>query len=200
MRLKYIFIKRFIDIIAAYILLSVCYIPMIIIAIAIKISDGGPVIFRQIRIGLYGKRFVCYKFRTMRCDAPREMSTKEFTNAGEYITPVGAFLRRTSLDELPQLFNVLAGEMSLVGPRPLIPNEKEIHELRKNFGVYNVRPGITGLAQVCGRDRLGDLRKVECDAIYASNSSFFCDMYIVLATVIGVLRRDGINDLSKTAP
>ncbi len=198
MRSKYIFLKYFIDVSVAYILLLLCYIPMMIIALLIKISDGGPVIFRQIRVGMHGKCFVCYKFRTMRCDAPREMSTREFVNAGEYITPLGAFLRRTSLDELPQLFNVLAGEMSLVGPRPLIPNEKEMHARRKEFGVYQVRPGITGLAQVCGRDRLDDIRKAECDAIYVSNMSFVCDLHIIFTTVRGVLKREGINDLTKT--
>ena len=198
MRSKYILLKRFIDMIVAYILLLICYIPMIVIAIIIKIVDGGPVIFRQKRIGLNGKIFVCYKFRTMRCDAPSNLSTKDFVNAGEYITPLGAFLRRTSLDELPQLFNVLAGDMSLVGPRPLIPNEKDMHTLRKKLGVYNTRPGITGLAQVCGRDRLTDARKAECDEIYVSNMSLFCDLYIIFATVRGVLKKDGINDLAKT--
>ena len=198
MRSKYIFLKYFIDISIAYILLLLCYIPMIVIAVLIKITDGGPVIFRQNRIGLNGKRFVCYKFRTMRCDAPKNMSTKDFVNAGEYITPIGAFLRRTSLDELPQLFNVLAGDMSLVGPRPLIPNEKEMHALRKKFGVYNTRPGITGLAQVCGRDKLDDIRKAECDAIYVSNMCFICDLRIIFSTVQGVIKKDGINDLAKT--
>ena len=196
--MKYVFLKRFFDIIITYVLLLVCYVPMMIIAILIKISDGGPVIFRQTRVGKNGRRFVCYKFRTMRCDAPHELATKEFFNADEYITPIGAFLRRTSLDELPQLFNVLAGDMSLVGPRPLIPNEKEMHVLRKNLGVYNARPGITGLAQVCGRDQLDDFRKAECDAIYVTNMSFVCDLNIMLSTVTGVLKKDGIKDFRKT--
>ena len=198
MRSKYIFFKRFVDIIVAYILLLIAYLPMAVIAFIIKITDGGPVIFRQRRIGKNGRCFICYKFRTMRCDAPSELSTKEFVNAVEYITPFGAFLRKTSLDELPQLLNVLAGDMSLVGPRPLISGEKDMHILRKALGVYNVRPGITGLAQVCGRDRLSDLRKAECDAIYVSNMSFVGDLYIVLTTVKGVIKRDGINDLDKT--
>ena len=198
MRSKYIFLKRFIDIIVAYFLLLICYIPMIAIALIIKVVDGGPVIFRQKRVGREGKLFVCYKFRTMRCDAPQNISTKDFVNAGEYITPLGAFLRRTSLDELPQLFNVLAGEMSLVGPRPLIPNEKDMHYLRKTLEVYDASPGITGLAQVCGRDRLSDNRKAECDAIYVSNMCFSCDLYIIVSTVCGVLKKDGISDSQKT--
>ena len=198
MRSKYIFFKCFIDISVAYILLLLCYIPMIIIALLIKIFDGGPVIFRQKRVGRYGKCFVCYKFRTMTTDAPHELSTKEFSNAEDYITPIGAFLRKTSLDELPQLFNVLAGDMSLIGPRPLIPNEKEMHALRRELGIYNVRPGITGLAQVCGRDRLEDIRKAECDLIYVSNVCFVCDIYIFFMTVKGVIKKDGVNDLAKT--
>ena len=198
MRSKYVFLKRFFDISIAYILLLISYIPMIIIAILVKIIDGGPVIFRQTRVGKNGRLFICYKFRTMRCNAPSELSTKEFFNADEYITPFGAFLRRTSLDELPQLFNVLAGDMSLVGPRPLIAGEKEMHVLRKELGVYNVRPGITGLAQVCGRDRLDDFRKAECDAIYVSNMCFICDLSIMLTTVKGVIKKDGINNLDKT--
>ena len=198
MQSKYVILKRFFDIIIAYLLLLICYIPMIIIALLIKITDSGPVIFRQTRVGKNGRCFVCYKFRTMRCDAPSELSTKEFLNASEYITSFGAFLRRTSLDELPQLFNVLAGDMSIVGPRPLIPNEKEMHVLRKELGVYNARPGITGLAQVCGRDNLEDIRKAECDAIYVTNMCLICDLNIMLSTVKGVIRKDGINDPSKT--
>ena len=198
MQSKYVLLKRFFDIIIAYLLLLICYIPMIIIALLIKITDGGPVIFRQRRVGKNGLCFVCYKFRTMRCDAPRELSTKEFFNADEYITSFGAFLRKTSLDELPQLFNVLAGDMSIVGPRPLIPNEKEMHVLRKELGVYNARPGITGLAQVCGRDDLDDIRKAECDAIYVTNMSLVSDLNIMLSTVKGVVKSDGIKDFRKT--
>lgn len=198
MRSKYIFLKRFIDITVAYFLLLICYIPMIVIAALIKVFDGGPVIFRQKRIGRDGKVFVCYKFRTMRRDAPSNVSTKDFINAEEYITPLGSFLRKTSLDELPQLFNVLAGDMSIVGPRPLIPNEQDMHGLRKKLGVYTARPGITGLAQVCGRDRLSDDRKAECDAIYVSNMCFSCDLYIIVSTVRGVMKKDGINDSEKT--
>lgn len=198
MQPKYVFLKRFFDVSISYILLLICYIPMIIIALMIKISDGGPVIFKQTRVGKNGRLFVCYKFRTMRCDAPREVPTKDFLNADEYITSLGGFLRRTSLDELPQLFNVLAGEMSLVGPRPLIPSEKDMHVLRKKLGVYSARPGITGLAQVCGRDRLDDFRKAECDSIYVENMSFVCDLNILLTTVTGVIKKDGINDFGKT--
>ena len=194
----YRFFKRLLDVIFAYMLLLMCYLPMILIAILIKIDDGGPVIFKQIRIGMLGKSFVCYKFRTMRTDAPSELSTSEFTNANEYITRIGVFLRKTSLDELPQLFNILIGEMSFVGPRPLIKNEYEIHNARKKYGVYSVRPGLTGLAQVCGRDKLSDLRKAECDAVYVTNMSFVSDLNIMVSTVIKVIKREGNAEYKET--
>lgn len=193
----YRFFKRLLDLIFAYILLILCYLPMAIIAILIKIDDGGPVIFKQVRMGMNGKRFICYKFRTMRPDAPSELSTAEFTNAGEYITHIGLFLRKTSLDELPQLFNILIGEMSFVGPRPLIKNEHEIHKARKQYGVYNVRPGLTGLAQVCGRDKLTALRKAECDAVYVSNMSFVIDLNIITLTIIKVIKSEGNTEYEE---
>lgn len=194
----YRFFKRLLDVMFAYTLLLICYIPMILIAIIIKFNDGGPVIFRQVRIGMNGKSFVCYKFRTMRCDAPSELSTAEFTNAHEYITPIGIFLRKTSLDELPQLFNILVGEMSFVGPRPLIKKERQIHNVRNKYGVYKVRPGLTGLAQICGRDNLSDLRKAECDAIYVTNMSFLSDFNIILSTIIKVIKKEGASGCERT--
>ena len=194
----YRFFKRLLDVILAYMLLLICYFPMIVIAIMIKIDDGGPVIFKQIRIGMGGKYFICYKFRTMRLDAPSELSTSEFTNANEYITRIGAFLRKTSLDELPQLFNILIGEMSFVGPRPLIKKEYEIHKARISYGVYNVRPGLTGLAQVCGRDKLSDLRKAECDAVYVTNVSLLTDLNIIISTIIKVIKREGNAEYEET--
>ncbi len=189
----YKYVKRGLDIFIAYFSLVFSYIPMLIIAILIYICDGGPVIFRQIRVGKGGRLFVCYKFRTMRNDAPSTLSTEEFKNACDYITPLGAFLRRTSLDELPQLINVLIGDMSIVGPRPLIPEEREMHRTRKNIGVYNARPGITGLAQVCGRDRLPAARKLECDGIYVENMSLSSDVRILIGTVKKVILGDGIK-------
>lgn len=192
-RKAYDLLKRLFDIVIAYDLLLLSYIPMMIIGIAIRVSCGGPVIFRQIRIGYGGKKFVCYKFRTMSNDAPPSLSTGEFTDAEKYITPIGRFLRRTSLDELPQLFNVLSGEMSIVGPRPLIPQEERMHEIRKAHGVYSVRPGITGLAQVCGRDMLCDERKAECDAVYVMGRGVRSDVNIMMRTVGNVFAGDGIR-------
>lgn len=196
---KYLILKRVFDIIIAYIFLLFSYLPMTIIALIIKISDGGPVIFKQIRIGLDSRPFVCYKFRTMSVNAPSDISTKEFKNAKKYVTKFGAFLRRTSLDELPQLLNVLAGDMSLIGPRPLIPNEKYVHSMRKRLGVYRIRPGISGLAQVSGRDELDDNLKIECDAMYADNISFATDLGIALKTLLNVFKRVGICDKEESA-
>ena len=127
----YLIIKRVADLFLALFLLLIMIIPIFLIILMIKLYDRGPAIFKQERIGKNEKKFICYKFRTMSVDAPHELSTKEFADAYKYITPIGRFLRRSSLDELPQLFNVLKGEMSIVGPRPLIVSEYEIHIMRK---------------------------------------------------------------------
>jgi len=189
--------KAVFDIILAYFMLLLAYLPMLIISAAIYFVDGGPVIFKQLRIGKGGRPFVCYKFRTMRSDAPHNLSTEEFKNATKYITKTGAFLRKTSLDELPQLFNVLSGDMSIIGPRPLIPEENDIHEIRKKTGVYDLRPGITGLAQICGRDRLSNSRKLECDIIYKENICFATDLKILRGTVTKILKGDGVKSASS---
>ena len=184
--------KRMFDIVAAYLMLIITYIPMGIIAIAIKLTSDGKVIFKQTRVGIDGRLFVCYKFRTMRSDAPSELSTAEFSDAESYITPVGRFLRKSSLDELPQLFNVLCGDMSLVGPRPLIPREKEVHLRRAALGVYSVRPGMTGLAQVSGRDMLCDEDKINYDAKYVRELCLWEDTKIIFRTLKKVFTSDDI--------
>ena len=193
---NYKFAKRARDVILAYFLLLFAYFPMLIIALSIYIVDGGPIIFKQIRIGKGGKPFVCYKFRTMYTNAPHNLSTEDFKDASEYITKTGAFLRKTSLDELPQLLNVLAGEMSIIGPRPLIPEEKHLHSARKTMGVYKACPGITGLAQICGRDRLSNERKLECDVIYIENLSFINDIKIFKATISKIINGEGVKTTS----
>jgi O-antigen biosynthesis protein WbqP len=188
----YLIIKRIIDLFTALFLLIITAIPMFLISLVIKLFDNGPIIFKQERVGKNKEKFICYKFRTMSVDAPHELSTKEFTDSYKYITPIGRLLRRSSLDELPQLFNVLIGNMSIVGPRPLISSEREIHRMRSEYGVYDLKPGITGLAQVCGRDSLSDERKAECDAIYAENISFLVDVKIFMATLLKVIKKEDI--------
>ena len=193
----YRFVKRAADVLFSFVLLALLYIPMLVISIAIRVSTGESSIFRQKRIGRNGRVFVCYKFRTMRKDAPSNLSTAEFKNAEKYITPIGKLLRRSSLDELPQLFNVLTGDMSIVGPRPLIADESEVHLMRKGSGAYYARPGITGLAQVMGRDELDDVLKVYYDTQYVYNMRFSEDVRILLLTFFKVFTKDGVADSGK---
>jgi O-antigen biosynthesis protein WbqP len=168
--------KRTLDIIAA-ILLIVLLVPLfLIIIIMIKLTSSGPVLFYQRRIGLNRKEFDIIKFRTMRIDTPANVPTHMFENPDTFITPVGKVLRKTSLDELPQLFNILKGDMSLVGPRPALYNQEDLIELREQFGVHSMRPGLTGWAQVNGRDELEISAKVEYDRYYVDNWSICLDI------------------------
>ncbi len=184
---RYLFWKRALDIIFSCLLLVLLSLPMALIGAAVALSSRGGALFRQERIGRGGKSFTCYKFRTMVCDAPPNRPTADFPDAAHYVTPIGRFLRRTSLDELPQLFNVLRGDMSLVGPRPLIGEEYEVHRMRHENGVYAVRPGMTGLAQIHGRDRLCNSEKATFDARYVKQISFRTDARIVGKTLRHVL-------------
>lgn len=178
--------KRFLDVflsLAAIIVLSPL---MLIVSIIILIDNGTPVIFTQDRVGKDDKLFKIKKFRTMRTDAPN-VATAELEQSDDYITRSGKLLRRTSLDELPQLFNVLKGDMSFVGPRPLIPEESHIRELRREYGVYSVRPGLTGWAQVNGRDCLSDEEKASFDREYIEKESLWFDTKIFFRTIWVVL-------------
>ncbi|MBP3939720.1 MAG: sugar transferase [Clostridia bacterium] len=174
----------------AVILLSPLF---LIVSLAILITDGKPVLFRQERVGKDNKIFTVYKFRTMR-NGVGDIATADLSDANEKITKTGKFLRLTSIDELPQLFNILNGTMSLVGPRPLIPAEKEIRELREKYGVYSVRPGITGYAQINGRDNIDDATKALLDKEYIEKQSFIFDMKIIFKTFMKVLKRADIKD------
>lgn len=203
--LAYRIVKRFLDIVLSLSAIAVLAVPMLIIALIIRIDSPGAALFRQNRVGLGGKCFKIYKFRTMYCTAPSETETGDLDDAYRYITRSGVFLRKTSLDELPQLFNVLIGDMSLIGPRPLIMGNGEIHALRKAAKVYSVRPGITGWAQVNGRDNLTNEQKVALDAEYVKKISFIFDLSIIFRTVSVVLSGDGfaegkqaVSDETKT--
>lgn len=192
------FFKRIFDISFSLIALIVLAIPMLIIAICIKVdSKDDPVLFKQVRIGKNDIPFSIYKFRTMKVDTPHQMATEKFQNPEMYITKIGAKLRKSSLDELPQLFNVLKGDMSLVGPRPLIPKEKEVLSWRDEYGAEKVLPGITGLAQVNGRDELIGEEKAKYDAEYANSISFLLDLKILAKTVSDVVRSRGIHEGKK---
>ncbi len=187
-----LYVKRFLDIVFSSALLFFLLLPIFIIAVIIRSESRGNAIFKQNRIGRGGRVFVCYKFRTMQITAPKAMSAAEFKDREKYITRVGAFLRRTSLDEIPQLFNVLKGNMSLIGPRPLICEEQDIHKERMDKGVYALRPGITGMAQISGRNLLGDDEKLSKDMYYLENVKLWLDIKILLRTVSKVFKGEGI--------
>ena len=189
---KYWFCKRVLDIVCTVGGLMILLLPLLLVALIIFVDDPGPVFFRQYRVGRNGKRFQIYKFRSMRMDTPKYMSTMEIDDPEKYITRVGKVLRKFSIDELPQLINVLRGEMSLVGPRPLISDEYEIHEIRKRFGVYNVRPGVTGLSQINGRDKVTPAEKVHWDVRYLEHFNLWTDVRILVATVPRIFGGAGV--------
>lgn len=185
--------KRFFDFTVSVLALIFLSPLFLVVSLAILITDGSPVIFKQERVGKDNKLFTVYKFRTMR-NGIGDVSTAELTDANEKITKTGKLLRLTSIDELPQLFNILNGTMSLVGPRPLIPAEKEIRELREQYGVYSVRPGITGYAQINGRDSIDDETKALLDKEYVEKQSFMFDIKIIFKTFMKVLKRSDIKE------
>jgi len=191
------YVKRALDILFSLWLLILLLLPMFVIAVIIRADSSGNSIFKQKRLGRGGKVFVCYKFRTMYKYAPSTKSAAELENRDRYITRVGKFLRRSSLDEIPQLFNVLKGEMSLVGPRPLICEEEEIHRQRMERGVYALRPGITGMAQINGRNLLCDEEKLKSDSYYLQNIRIGLDIKILFYTFFKVAKGDGINVQTK---
>ena len=191
---SYLAMKRLLDIFFSMLGLTILLIPILIVAAVVYLDDPGEVIFAQNRVGRHGKKFKLYKFRTMKMDTPKYMSTVDLKDPDQYITRCGRFLRKTSLDEIPQLINVLKGDMSLVGPRPLISDEYEIHAMRMRFGVYSMRPGLTGLAQINGRDLVSPEEKVRWDVKYLERCSFWTDLKILLATVPKVFGCVGISD------
>ena len=172
--------------------LAFLLIPFGIIAILIYLDNPGNVIFSQKRVGRNGELFRIYKFRTMRTDTPAYLSTPQLRNPEQYLTRFGRILRQLSIDELPQLFNVIRGDMSLIGPRPLIPEEEDIHRLRVKNHVYSIRPGITGLAQINGRDLTSPEDKVYWDALYVRDCSLRLDLKILMSTIPQILTGKGV--------
>lgn len=197
-RLLYRFIKRAFDICTSLLALILLSPMMLIIALAIKIDSKGPVIFKQERIGKNGKSFHFYKFRSMRTDAPHDCATSVLENPEVYITRVGKFLRKTSLDELPQLWCVLCGTMSVIGYRPLVLTEEKCNKMRERLGVYQMRPGISGYAQVHGRDDVYYKNKAILDAEYVKKASIWLDLKLIFQTVAVVLKREGNDDNGGT--
>ena len=190
----YPYVKRGADALLSLLAL-VCLSPLYLaLALAVKLTSPGPALFKQKRVGRGGRLFTIYKFRTMRTDTPRDTATHLLSNPGSYITPLGAFLRRSSLDELPQFFNVLRGDMSIVGPRPALYNQYDLIAAREKAGVNRVRPGITGWAQINGRDELPLPVKVQYDREYVENLSLRMDVRCYFGSIWAVLRADGVRE------
>ena len=184
--------KRFLDI-----LLSACGILVLspvylLVALAIKIDDPGPVFFRQKRVGLHKSHFQILKFRTMKMETPKDVPTHLLDNPQQYITRVGRILRKTSLDELPQIFQIFTGDMSIIGPRPALWNQYDLIAERDKYGANDVRPGLTGWAQINGRDELPIDVKARLDGEYVEKLSFVFDCKCFFGTIISVLKSDGV--------
>lgn len=188
----YAMMKRCIDIVISLLGIIILSPIFLITAILIKLESKGPIIFKQLRAGKNSEPFYIYKFRSMRINAPN-ISTNEFKDADAFITKIGKFTRKTSIDELPQLFNILKGDMSIVGPRPVILKEKNLIILRQEYNVDSLLPGITGWAQINGRDNIGDEEKVKYDYEYLIRRSLRLDMYIILMTAFKVIKRSDIK-------
>lgn len=164
----------------------------LILSVAIKLDSPGPVFFRQKRVGKNKKHFQILKFRTMRIDTPHDMPTHLLQDPDQYITRVGRFLRRTSLDELPQLWNIFVGDMAVIGPRPALWNQYDLLDARDQYGANDLRPGLTGWAQIHGRDELEIPEKARLDGYYAKNLSFGLDVRCFFGTIKAVLAHDGV--------
>ncbi|GKU31637.1 sugar transferase [Clostridium folliculivorans] len=188
----YLKIKRLIDIVLSFIALIVLSPIFLILIIAIKIDSKGPILFRQKRVGINKTYFNILKFRTMRIDTPKDTPTHLLENPDQWITKVGKFLRKTSLDELPQIWNIFVGEMSIIGPRPCLWNQYDLIELRDNYGANDVRPGLTGWAQINGRDELPIEIKAELDGEYIEKIGFIMDVKCFFGTIVSVLKSDGV--------
>ena len=165
---------------------------LLALAVAVRLDSPGPVLFRQKRVGIHKTHFEIFKFRTMRADTPHDMPTHLLADPDRCITRVGRFLRRTSLDELPQLFNILRGDMAVIGPRPALWNQYDLLEERDRYGANDIRPGLTGLAQIHGRDELEIPVKAKLDGEYAADITFWGDVKLFFGTIGAVVRRDGV--------
>lgn len=186
------FFKRLLDIILSGCAIVILSPLLLIIAIAIKIDDPGPVLFRQKRVGIHKTHFSIMKFRTMKMDTPKDTPTHLLENPEQYITKVGKFLRKSSLDELPQIFQIFTGKMSIIGPRPALWNQFDLIAERDKYGANDVRPGLTGWAQINGRDELPIEVKARFDGEYVEKLSFLFDCKCFFATIGAVLKHDGV--------
>ena len=184
--------KRIVDLLVSVCCLTLLFVPLFIVSIMVFFSSKGPVLHWSHRVGKDRITFSMPKFRTMKIDTP-QVPTELLPNPKSHLTSVGSFLRVTSIDELPQLYSVLKGDMSLVGPRPLLPTQHEIIEKRDSLGIYDLKPGITGWAQINGRDYLSDTEKVHFDYAYLQNRSLIFDLQILIRTVIYVVKTKNVS-------
>ena len=184
--------KRLFDLVLVVVLLSLFVIPMLFVAISVLLSTKGRVLYWSDRIGTGNVVFKMPKFRSMRMETP-DVATHKMTNPKEFLTPIGGFLRRNSLDELPQLFSIFKGDMSFVGPRPALFNQDDLIALRTEYGVDSLMPGLTGWAQINGRDELPITEKVRLDLEYFQRRSFWFDLKILWLTCLKVIKRDGVS-------
>ena len=186
------FFKRLIDIICSFFGILFLGIPMLVIALIIMIEDPGPAFFKQKRVGLHKKHFMLIKFRSMKMDTPHDVPTHMLENPNQYILKSGKFLRKSSLDELPQLFNIFAGQMSIIGPRPALWNQYDLIEERDKYGANDVLPGLTGWAQINGRDELEIPVKAKFDGEYVEKLSLGFDLKCFFKTIGAVFKSDGV--------
>ena len=186
------FFKRVIDLLLSGIGIIVLIPLWLVLFVAIKLDSKGPIFFRQKRIGLHKKTFKILKFRTMRTDTPHDVPTHMLDNPEQYITRFGHFLRKTSLDELPQIFNIFIGQMSIIGPRPALYNQDDLVAERDKYGANDVKPGLTGWAQINGRDELEITDKAALDGEYVKKQSFWFDLKCFFGTIFSVLKHDGV--------
>lgn len=193
MRTMYLkFVKRFIDILLSGIGLIVLAAPMGIVALLIKREDPGPAIFKQKRVGKNKKYFNLYKFRSMKMDTPHDMPTHMLENPEQYILKIGGFIRKASIDELPQMWNIFKGDMSIIGPRPALWNQDDLVTERDKYGANDVRPGLTGWAQINGRDELEIPIKARLDGEYVEKQGLLMDVRCFFGTIVSVLKSDGV--------
>lgn len=189
--MAYIKIKRIIDLFLSLIALVVLSPVLLVLLLAIKIDSKGPVLFKQKRVGLHKSYFEMLKFRTMKIDAPKDTPTHLLANPEQYITRVGRFLRKTSLDELPQIFNIISGSMAVIGPRPALWNQYDLIKERDKYGANDIKPGLTGWAQINGRDELPIDVKAGLDGEYVKKISFKMDVLCFFGSISSVLKHDG---------
>ncbi|MBK5253017.1 MAG: sugar transferase [Peptostreptococcaceae bacterium] len=190
----YLIIKRILDFILSLLGLIILSPLFIVLIIAIKLDSKGPVIFKQKRLGINKSHFNILKFRTMRIDTPQDTPTHLLENPDQWITKVGKFMRKTSLDELPQIINILTGNMSIIGPRPALWNQYDLIEERDKYGANDVKVGLTGWAQIHGRDTIEIKDKAIFDGYYANNISFVMDMKCFIGTIAYVIKKDGVKE------